>query len=85
MSQDPQPSELTREFIEYVARMLARNPDDVEVTDSVDEKGIVYRIKLNPEDVGRVIGREGRILQSMRSLLRAAAVRQGVRLAIEVD
>ena len=85
MSQDSQPSELTREFIEYVARMLARNPDDVEVTDSVDEKGIVYRIKLNPEDVGRVIGREGRIIQSMRSLLRAAAVRQGVRLAIEVD
>jgi predicted RNA-binding protein YlqC (UPF0109 family) len=85
LSQDPQPSELTREFVEYVARMLARNPDDVEVTDSVDEKGIVYRIKLNPEDVGRVIGREGRIIQSMRSLLRAAAVRQGVRLAIEVD
>ncbi len=82
---DPQPSELTREFIEYVARMLARNPDEVQVTDSVDEKGIVYRISLNAEDVGRVIGREGRIIQSMRSLLRAAAVRQGVRLAIEVD
>jgi hypothetical protein len=85
MSQDPQPSELTREFIEYVARMLARNPDEVQVTDSVDEKGIVYRIKLAPEDVGRVIGREGRIIQSMRSLLRAAAVRQGTRLAIEGD
>ena len=82
---DPQPSELTREFIEYVVRMLARNPDEVQVTDSVDEKGIVYRISLNPEDVGRIIGREGRIIQSMRSLLRAAAVRQGVRLAIEVD
>ena len=82
---DPQPSELTREFIEYVARMLARNPDEVQVTDSVDEKGIVYRIALNPDDVGRIIGREGRIIQSMRSLLRAAAVRQGVRLAIEVD
>jgi uncharacterized protein len=82
---DLQPSELTREFVEYVARMLARNPDDVQVTDTVDEKGIVYRIALNPEDVGRVIGREGRIIQSMRSLLRAAAVRQGVRLAIEVD
>ncbi len=82
---DPQPSELTREFIEYVARMLARNPDEVTVTDTVDEKGIVYRISLNPDDVGRVIGREGRIIQSMRSLLRAAAVRQGIRLAIEVD
>ncbi len=82
---DPQPSDLTREFIEYVARMLARYPDEVQVTDSVDEKGIVFRISLNPDDVGRVIGREGRIIQSMRSLLRAAAVRQGVRLAIEVD
>jgi predicted RNA-binding protein YlqC (UPF0109 family) len=85
MKQDPQPSELTREFIEYVAGMLARNPDEVQVTDSVDEKGIVYRIKLSPDDVGRVIGREGRIIQSMRTLLRAAAVRQGTRFAIEVD
>ncbi len=82
---NPQPSEATREFIEYVARLLARNPDEVRVTDSVDEKGIVYRISLHPDDVGRVIGREGRIIQSMRSLLRAAAVRQGIRLAIEVD
>jgi predicted RNA-binding protein YlqC (UPF0109 family) len=85
MTSDPQPSELTREFIEYVAGMLVRNPDEVQVTGTVDERGVVYRIKLAPDDVGRVIGREGRIIQAMRSLLRAAAVRQGTRLAVEVD
>ncbi len=81
----PEPTDSIREFIEYVARLLARSPDAVQVTETAGERGVVYRVKLAPEDVGRVIGREGRVIQSIRSLLRAAAVRQGIRLAIEVD
>lgn len=85
MAAPPRPSERLREFIEYVARMLVTSPDEVEVTESVDGETIVYHLKLAPDDVGRVIGREGRIVRAIRSLLRAAAVRQGVRVALEID
>lgn len=85
MAAPPRPSERLREFIEYVARLLVTSPDEVEVTESVDGETIVYHLKLAPDDVGRVIGREGRIVRAIRSLLRAAAVRQGVRVALEID
>jgi hypothetical protein len=78
------PTSDTRGFIEYVAKELARSPDDVEVEESVSDSLIVYRLKLAPDDIGRVIGREGRIVRAIRSLLRAAAVRQGVRVSLEV-
>jgi predicted RNA-binding protein YlqC (UPF0109 family) len=85
MAADPSPTNTTREFVELVTRMLARSPDEVEVTETIDGTTIVYRVKLAPDDVGRIIGREGRIVRAIRSLLRAAAVRQGVRVAVEID
>jgi predicted RNA-binding protein YlqC (UPF0109 family) len=85
MAAEPSPTNTTREFVEFVARMLARYPDEVEVTETVDGNTVVYRVKLAPDDVGRIIGREGRIVRAIRSLLRAAAVRQGVRVALEID
>jgi predicted RNA-binding protein YlqC (UPF0109 family) len=81
---EPAPTS-SREFIEYVAKMLARAPEDVEATESVEDNVVVYRLKLAPDDVGRVIGREGRIVRAMRSLLRSAAVRQGQRVVLEVS
>lgn len=85
MAADPSPTNTTREFVELVARMLARYPEEVEVTETTDGNTVVYRVKLAPDDVGRIIGREGRIVRAIRSLLRAAAVRQGVRVALEID
>ena len=79
------PASSSREFIEFVAKMLARSPDDVQASESVEDNVIVYRLTLAPEDVGRVIGREGRIVRAMRSLLRSAAVRQGQRVVLEVN
>ncbi|HZT05562.1 MAG TPA: KH domain-containing protein [Chloroflexota bacterium] len=84
MQPSPQPSNSNREFIEFVARLLARNPDDVQVTETVEDNVVAYHLSLAPEDVGRVIGREGRIVRAIRSLLRSAAVRQGVRVSLEV-
>jgi len=82
---EPETSSPTREFVEYVARLLAREPDLVEVTESVEGSTTVYHLKLAPDDVGRVIGREGRIVRAIRSLLRAAAMRQGVRVGLEIE
>lgn len=85
MAADATPSSPLREFVGFVARLLARSPDEVRVEETVDGETIVYRLRLAQDDVGRIIGREGRIIRSIRSLLRAAAVRQGVRVALEID
>jgi predicted RNA-binding protein YlqC (UPF0109 family) len=85
MAAEPTPSSPLAEFVTVVARMLARSPDDVQVTETVDGDAVVYKLHLAPEDVGRVIGREGRVVRAIRSLLRAAAVRQGVRVTLEID
>lgn len=85
MAAEPTPGSSLAEFVAVVARMLARSPDDVRVIESVDGETVVYKLHLAPEDVGRVIGREGRVVRAIRSLLRAAAVRQGVRVTLEID
>jgi len=85
MASEPTPNSTLAEFVGVVARMLARSPDDVQVTESVEEDTVVYKLHLAPDDVGRVIGREGRVIRAIRSLLRAAAVRQGVRVGLEID
>ncbi|MPZ14768.1 MAG: KH domain-containing protein [Chloroflexi bacterium] len=85
MAASPLPTSGTREFIEYVARMLVRSDDDIHLTESVEGNVVVYTLKLPSDEVGRVIGREGRIIRSIRSLLRAAAARQGARIVLEVE
>ena len=85
MAAEPTPVSTLGEFLAVVARMLARSPDDVQVTESVEGDTIVYKLHLAPDDVGRVIGREGRVIRAIRSLLRAAAVRQGVRVGLEIE
>ena len=79
------PSSAPAAFVEFVARMLARSPDEVSITEQADDHAIVYHLHLSPDDVGRVIGREGRIVRAIRSMLRASAVRQGVRIVLEID
>jgi len=85
MATEPQPSSTTREFVEFTARLLAHSPDEVQVEEKVDGETIVYTLKLASDDIGRVIGREGRIVRAIRSLLRAAAMRQGIRVALEIE
>jgi len=85
MAAEPTPDSTLREFVAVVARLLARSPDDVQVTESIDGETVVYKLHLAADDVGRVIGREGRVVRAIRSLLRAAAVRQGVRVSLEIE
>ena len=74
-----------KELVEYIARTIASNPDDVKVTEEEDEEGgIVVRLEVNPEDKGKVIGRQGRVAQAMRVLLRVAAVKDGTRVVLEI-
>ena len=82
---DGSPVDAMREMIEYIARALASNPDNVSVTDEGDGDHIFLRLSVDDEDKGKVIGRNGRVAQSMRSLLRVAAVKTDTRVSLEID
>ena len=73
-----------QDFLEYVVRGLVGNPDDVSVTPVEREGSTVYELRVNPADVGRIIGRQGVMINALRSLLLAGSAKQGVRAALEL-
>ena len=73
-----------KELIEIIARSLASDPDAVQVTESVEDGRVVLRLEVAPEDKGKVIGRQGRVAQAMRVLLRVAAVKDGTHAVLEI-
>lgn len=73
-----------KELVEYIARSIASEPDEVKVTEEEDEGRIILRLEVAPDDKGKVIGRQGRVAQSIRVLLRVAAVKQGTRATLEI-
>jgi len=71
-------------FLEYVVKGLVERPDDVTVT-PVERNGLtVYELRLNPSDVGRVIGRQGMTINAIRSLLTAGSAKKGLRCTLEI-
>ncbi len=73
-----------KELIEYIAKSLVSNPDVVKVTESVEGGQVILRLEVDPEDKGKVIGRQGRVAQAMRVLLRVSAVKQDTRAMLEI-
>ena len=73
-----------KELIEYIAQSVASDPDSVRVTELVEEGQVILRLEVAPEDKGKVIGRQGRVAQAMRVLLRVAAVKDGTRAMLEI-
>ncbi len=73
-----------KEFIEYMARAIVDNPDEVEVTEEDGGDHIIYRLRVAEEDMGRVIGKQGRIANAMRALLKVAAIRRDERVVLEI-
>ena len=73
-----------KELIEYIARSLASAPDAVVVTESFEDGRTVFRLQVADEDKGKVIGRQGRVAQAMRVLLRVAAVKDGSQAVLEI-
>ncbi len=73
-----------KELIEYIAKSLASKPEDVKVTEEKEEGRVVFKLEVAPEDKGKIIGREGRVAQAMRVLLRVAAVKNGTRAVLEI-
>jgi predicted RNA-binding protein YlqC (UPF0109 family) len=73
-----------KEVLEYVARSLVDDPDAVEVTEVESNGGVLLRLKVAPDDMGKVIGRGGRMARSIRAVVRAAATKAGVQASVEI-
>lgn len=68
-----------------MASAITDHPEDVEVVEEEDDGRVFLVLRVNSEDKGKVIGRQGRVVQSIRSLLRVAAVKEGVQVNLEVE
>ncbi len=72
-------------LVEYIAKSIVTVPDAVVVTEEITEdKNVILKLQVAPEDRGRVIGKQGRVAEAMRTLLRVAAIRAGVRVQLEI-
>jgi predicted RNA-binding protein YlqC (UPF0109 family) len=72
-------------LVEYIARSLVSEPDKVEVIEEHRGDRIIIHLRVADDDKGRVIGRDGRCANAIRSLLHVAAVRSGVRASLDID
>ncbi len=73
-----------QEFLEYVVKGLVQNPGGVTVTPVERAGATVYELRLEPSDVGKIIGRQGATINAIRSLLQAGAAKKGVRCSVEI-
>lgn len=71
-------------LLEYMAKSITDNPDDVTVEESISGKTVQLGLRVHPEDIGRVIGKRGTVANSMRMLLRVAAAREGKKVEMDV-
>ena len=76
---------MTREFVEYVARALIDHPEELELKE-IDEDGLtVYQLHVAPRDIGKVIGRRGRVARAIRTLLKVSSIQNHRRATLEID
>jgi len=77
--------ESMKELIEYIAKSIVDEPDEVKIDDETDEEGLLtLKLQVADEDKGRVIGKQGRIAEAMRALLRVKAAKASARVRLEI-
>lgn len=75
---------IDQQFIEYIVKSLVGNPDAVKINRRIDEKGVLLELSVDPEDLGRVIGKRGATAQSLRTLLRALGTKNDARYNLKI-
>ena len=75
---------IDQQFIEYIVKSLVGNPDAVKIERRIDEKGVLLELTVDPEDLGRVIGKRGATAQSLRTLLRALGTKNDARYNLKI-
>lgn len=71
-------------LVEIIARALVSKPDEVNVTEEVDGRNVVVKLRVDDEDIGKVIGKSGRIAKAIRTVVKAAAIKQDLRVTVEI-
>jgi predicted RNA-binding protein YlqC (UPF0109 family) len=77
-------SSIDQQFVEFIVKSLVSNPDSVSVERRIDEKGVLLELTVDPEDLGRVIGKRGATAQSLRTLLRALGTKNDARYNLKI-
>ncbi len=75
---------LMTKLVEGIAKALVDNPDGVIVTESDGRQGTVIKLRVDPDDMGKVIGKQGRIAKALRTVVNAAAVRENKKVTVEI-
>ena len=73
-----------KDLVEIIAKSLVDNPDAVEVKEVAGEQSLILELKVAPEDMGKVIGKQGRIAKAIRTVVKAAAVKENKRVVVEI-
>lgn len=74
-----------KEFLEFLVKALVDNPDDVTVDRKVDERGVLLTLKVNANDMGHVVGRQGSTAKAIRSLLRIVGIKNNARVNLKIE
>jgi predicted RNA-binding protein YlqC (UPF0109 family) len=73
-----------RELVEFIAKSLVDNPDEVTVNEVEGSQSIMIELKVAPEDMGKIIGKQGRIAKAIRTVVKAAAIKDNKRVIVEI-
>ncbi|MDP4087959.1 MAG: KH domain-containing protein [Bacillota bacterium] len=73
-----------KELVETIAKALVDNPEEVKVNEITGEASIILELKVAPEDMGKVIGKQGRIAKAIRTVVKAAAIKENKRVSVEI-
>ncbi len=73
-----------RDFVDYIVRAIVDHPEEVEVPQTVDDLGILITLKVNKEDMGKIIGKDGQTAKSLRVLLRMMGAKQDARMNLKI-
>ena len=74
-----------QKFLEFVVKAIVNNPDDVKVTRTVDERGVLMTLDINPGDMGYVIGRQGQTARAIRTLLKIVGAKNNARVNLKIN
>ena len=73
-----------KELLENIAKSLVDNPDEVSVTEVEDDESLILELRVAEDDMGKVIGKQGRIAKAIRTVVKAAAAKEGKRVVVEI-
>ncbi|MDD4931252.1 MAG: KH domain-containing protein [Candidatus Colwellbacteria bacterium] len=78
-------SSADQQFLEFMIKSIVDHPEDVMVRRQIDEMGVLLSLKVNPQDMGQIIGREGSTAKAIRSLLRIVGVKNNARVNLKIE